>query len=669
MNATEGRHGWRGLRSAGSRSGRLVASARMACLGVYVGLLWSGLAWRVGFEARYDSLFLPFILAGIFILFANLPRRVAFLGLTLLSTALCGLVLSGVWRSGVSDHSTVAGLYPFSDAAGYVQGALQVLHGEALDEFCSRRPLSTGIWAVLLFLTRENIKHAMAAMVFLCALSLVLPVRELVKSRGWAAGYLLFLGLFLYYRRFIGTTLSENLGLTLGCLGFAIIWRAARTGRRNLVPIGLVILTLAMNARAGAFFALPALALWAGIEWRGERRFSARTFVQALAAIAAGFALNWCVLNRLGQTEGYQGNFCYVAYGLTHGGDWTLVNEQHPEVKEIPAMERSQKIYSMAFQRFREKPWILASSIAAAYKDFLFSPMGAYSFVNIAMSRSILHSPEEISLQALLSGKRVSAVGREMLQNHWKYLQILATAATFALLSLLALAGIAHLRRARARDRNLMIFGWLGILASVPFARPSEADLMRAYAVTMPLFIALPATGLAWLAARKAGREPPAVPDEPPGKMEEMGFRALLGLVILALVISPIALGLWAPSRVAGGGAADLPRLKIIPGSVVTLVPERRFSAWGSQIAIRDVARNHGIHSLANADSAAEIRAFSAGDCLAMYYEMRSATYRYILLEQEEVERYGCGWFSSAIEPFLANGGRTLWHKLGAPAE
>ena len=54
----------------------------------------------------------------------------------------------------------------------------------------------------------------------------------------------------------------------------ALLWQAAGERRLFWALAGLFLTSLALNARAGAFLALPALALWLGWLRRGQRRFS-----------------------------------------------------------------------------------------------------------------------------------------------------------------------------------------------------------------------------------------------------------------------------------------------------------------------------------------------------------------------------------------------------------
>ena len=92
------------------------------------------------------------------------------------------------------------------------------------------------------------------------------------RTLGVGSGIFMLLCLFMFYRRYIGTTLTEHLGITFGCLAFCLIWRGAVAARLGPVLVGLFFLSLGLNARAGAFLILPAIACWAAWDLRGPSR-------------------------------------------------------------------------------------------------------------------------------------------------------------------------------------------------------------------------------------------------------------------------------------------------------------------------------------------------------------------------------------------------------------
>jgi asparagine N-glycosylation enzyme membrane subunit Stt3 len=71
----------------------------------------------------------------------------------------------------------------------------------------------------------------------LISVACYLAAREIQGLMGiWPALLFLFV-LFLFYRRFAGATMTENLGLPLGVSAFVILWGSAQ--RKNLILTAL----------------------------------------------------------------------------------------------------------------------------------------------------------------------------------------------------------------------------------------------------------------------------------------------------------------------------------------------------------------------------------------------------------------------------------------------
>ena len=127
---------------------------------------------------------------------------------------------------------------------------------------CSRRPLFTALLAGLLRMTGENLRVVNALLMIVTNASFVVACLSLRRQYGPLAGTVSLLVLCLFYRPFVGTLLTEHLGLALGALGFALLIDGADLWRPSLFLFGCLATSLALSARAGAFFVLPMLALW-----------------------------------------------------------------------------------------------------------------------------------------------------------------------------------------------------------------------------------------------------------------------------------------------------------------------------------------------------------------------------------------------------------------------
>jgi hypothetical protein len=214
---------------------------------------------------------LPLGLACVFFAISRIKARWHWPVLLVLFVSLCGMVLSSVWGKGVSDLSVMAGHFQLSDAWSYLNGSLNLMHFGHLTDVCSRRPISPALGSIILYVCGGHVRCYLAILVFFTATGIAWSVRELMRTHGYAASYVFALGLFLFYRRFIGTVLTEHVGLLLGVIAFAMIWRSAYNRSKIELTGGVFALSTALFARAGAFFVLPAIAVWASRCWRGTR--------------------------------------------------------------------------------------------------------------------------------------------------------------------------------------------------------------------------------------------------------------------------------------------------------------------------------------------------------------------------------------------------------------
>jgi hypothetical protein len=427
------------------------------------------------------------------------------------AACMAALVLVGIWRAGVSDGFLLGGMLPYSDAQSYVSDALRLLSGRTLSVFSSRRPLFATYLAGLLAVADLDLRIVLALLTAVGVAAIGVAVSEVRRTVGWGAAGFLLLCLFMFYRRYIGATLSEHLGLAFGCLAFALIWRAAAAARVGPFLAGLFLLTLGLNARAGAFLVLPAFAGWAAWDLRGPNRTAPRILAGSLAAVLLGFAVNSLVLQWVALPHAAHSNFGYVLYGLVHGGNWGLALQQHPELAALPPLEQAQQVSALAWEQIRTHPWSLVSGSLTAWKAFFLARSGAwFSFI-------LYLSPfwADVRQSLLTDGLAAFKLGRDL----WILLDVAVREVWIVVLNGLLAAGLVI--GVRHRDRRLVRLvaaAWAGTLLSVPFAPPWDADNMRAYAATLPFVVALPMLGLryrrqaaAWgdgVTAQRPGRRP-----------------------------------------------------------------------------------------------------------------------------------------------------------------
>jgi hypothetical protein len=258
--------------------------------------------------------------------------------------------------------------------------------------------------------------------------------------------------------------MTENLGLPLGVSAFTVLWSAAKNKKIWLAMIGLLLVTLALNARAGTFFILPALILWTGFAFRGKRRFSIIAAGIGTAAVACGFLLNMLVFKMIADPGGMVfSNFSYTLYGVVAGGKgWMQILIDHPELAKLDDVARSAQTYALVFQTWKAHPFNIVIGAFKNWFDYLM-PRGAGAFGFIR--------------------------GNE----NWGWINY----AYRIILSLLAGWGIfSAWKQRKTEPYQMMLWAAVGIFFSVPFVPPNDSNQMRVYAATVAFLIGFSFIGL-----------------------------------------------------------------------------------------------------------------------------------------------------------------------------
>ncbi len=430
----------------------------------------------------------------------RLPSRIGELLAMVVTMALFAFPLAGLWASGQTQSTVLSGLIPLYDAGAYYNDSLKLLAGQDFSIISARRPLFPALMSVLLAVTGRNLMMTLAALTAITGLACYLAVREIQKTHGPEAAVFVLMILFLFYRAHAGITMTENLGVAFGALGFGLLWRGTAERRQFIFCLGLLITTLALNARAGAFFMLPLLIVWAGWLFREQgRRFSWKVLGLSFIAVAAGFAINLLMVRWLAVSGGVPfANFSYTLYGLASGGkSWTYVYEAHPELRFVQGSDEARRIYQLAFELIREKPWQLVEG----------------SFYNWKM----LFSNTWYNIYAYAGGENWSV----------------NVAARWILYFLCILGIIKILRKPADALNSLVLVSVVGIFISVPFLPPTDAYRMRPYAASIIVFGILPALGLVFPAEKWKTRIFVNLPVEMPPSSLIAWFSVALTLLIL----------------------------------------------------------------------------------------------------------------------------------------
>jgi len=259
--------------------------------------------------------------------------------------------------------------------------------------------------------------------------------------------------------------MTENLGLLLGGIGFALFFEAVELRSIKRALVGLAALTLGLISRAGPFFILLAVGWWLVTSLNKSdvsRLKKVKMGLLAVCVVLLCFGFNQLVYKYL-SSPGSQAfaNFSYSLYGLTSGGmRWDKVFADHPDLLYLPAGEQADAIYRLVYQNFSNHPLLLLQGIARQYYYLI--------------------SPTWYNIFSYVEGEN----------------RVLSLLVQYGLMALAFWGGINAWMRRKEPVYSLLLLAWAGILLSVPFVPPVDTNRMRTYAAVIPFLAALPALGL-----------------------------------------------------------------------------------------------------------------------------------------------------------------------------
>jgi len=445
---------------------------------------------------RYsNSIYIPLVL--LFLLAAYYPRRLVGIGTAMVATfILFAMVLNGLWAGGQSESVIVGGLFPYYDPHAYYIDALRWLAGYKFGEMSSMRPIFPAFLSLLFRLTGSSLQFSLALLALLTSLASFLFAQKVKERFGFFAAAFSLLLVYLYIRRIVGTTMTENLGLVFALLGFTALLNGVSPTRKGAILLGAFLISLSLNTRPGPFFILPAIILWGWWLVYDRTRKNMREAVLFATGIALCQALAFGVNSFVQkQTAGAElipfANFSYALYGLVSGGRWFhQVFVDHPELAGLSGNDLHFTIFKLSFEVFKANPAGVIQGSFKHLKDFLLPTTWYSIFGYVSQTRPFF----ETASRAVLEGMSLFIIP-------------------------------AALRRRDDPHLKLIILVMAATLLSVPFVPPSDAHKLRLYAAVIPVIALLPALGFleccrligrsAWakLAARFSQEAPVRFPD------------------------------------------------------------------------------------------------------------------------------------------------------------
>ena len=384
--------------------------------------------------------------------------------------SLFALSLAGIWANTQTENYMLAGLIPNSDASYQYAGALKLLDFGELNGTASRRPFFAELMAVLLALTGRSLQLAIAIVVFLAAVAAWQAVLEIQFSFGRLSAILFLCLAFLYYARFAGTFMTENLGFIFGLLSLAALlasfrlFSVDRQKAEKTFLFAAFLFSLGQNARPGAVLMIPLFVILSALIFKGEKK--SFNWKMALSAALAGllpFLINQLHF-ALNGAEGSMpmGNMAYGLYGFVKGGmKWNQIIVDHPDILHLPVNQQTRQMFIYVFQEVVQHPLNLLKGFVVEFKTLF-----------------------EINSQAgLLS-----------------FLQFDSRLPNLAFSFLvIVLYGLGLLRLfAKGHPLPKLLIGSIlaGFVFSLPIAPASQTQYMRVYAASMPFMLLIPVYGL-----------------------------------------------------------------------------------------------------------------------------------------------------------------------------
>lgn len=492
----------------------------------------SALAPLSMFFGRYSHLLLVALIAVLLVTSRLPPRYGDYLNL-LLILSFCALILLYKWTSGYSDNGVIGGLLPYKDGRNYYSGMQAILDGQLISKDglqAAGRPLFPGFLAIILLMTGMNLQLALAVIMAGAAVGTYGVGCLVNKDMGRLPAILLTALLVCYILVFGGYTMSESAGYIFGCLAFIILWSGARDLDLVAYLIGLVVLTMALSIRTGAFFMIPMLILWAGFVFRAEKRFAWKvaglaTVVSALTLLTLNFIYPRFIVEPGGITSG---NFAYMLYGQVRGGvGWHAALEAYPS-RDPGIILRASLTY------FQKHPLSFFVAVAKSYWQFLFSNFGMFEAI---------------------AGRGVP----------------LLDSALWLLRSALLVSGVLQcLRHISQPKYSFALAGFGGVLLSVPFLPPIDGG-SRFYASSAPFIFLVPALGTLLFSRKEVVNGP-----SPASSRSRIVSYVCLAITI-AFVVAPVIIqrnrnaSNFNPNATCPTGEEQV-AVRVYPGSYIDLV-------------------------------------------------------------------------------------------------
>ena len=284
-----------------------------------------------------------------------------------------GNAVEGYWATPPNNNFVSGGLIPSSDADEWVAGGYRLLENSELSSGDQRRPLNAALHALRIFVTGGNLQNSIMLAALVAAMCTLIAAIELGRIFGWIGASVFFFMSFSVIREYLPLTMTEVHGYILGALALALLLRAASVKSLGCFFVGLALLALALNARAGPYFILPAILIWGIFNLESNRTVSIKGLIVGVAGIVLGFLVPKIFLELWSSGENIQNaNFATILYSLSVGsGRWDqalldfsieFFEEMQPN-GDWEGKNTARFLFHLALQNIWEKPLVFLSHV------------------------------------------------------------------------------------------------------------------------------------------------------------------------------------------------------------------------------------------------------------------------------------------------------------------
>jgi len=286
---------------------------------------------------------------------------------------LFGNGVESYWADPPKDGFISGGLIPSSDADEWVAGGYRLLENSELSSGDQRRPLNAALHALRIFATGGNLQNSIMLAALVAAICTLIAAIELGRIFGWIGASVFFFMSFSVIREYLPLTMTEVHGYILGALALALLLRAASVKSLGCFFVGLALLALALNARAGPYFILPTILIWGVVNLESKRTVSIKALSLGIAGIVLGFLVPKIFLELWSSGENIQNaNFATILYSLSVGsGRWDqalldfsieFFEEMQPN-GDWEGKNTARFLFHLALQNIWEKPLVFLSHV------------------------------------------------------------------------------------------------------------------------------------------------------------------------------------------------------------------------------------------------------------------------------------------------------------------